>query len=101
MRQVDEERVPPAPKAAAAFCAAMDDWDVPRADEAAAAVARSLPPQEAFELFVRYGARDFRDIGHKAIFVANSFRTLQTIGWQHAEPVLRSLTFACLKDDGT
>ena len=27
-----------------------------------------------------YGARDFRDIGHKAIFVANSYRTLVTIG---------------------
>ena len=46
-----------------------------------------------FELFVRYGAH-FRDIGHKAIFVANSWRTLQCIGWQHAEPVLRSLAYA-------
>jgi len=53
-----------------------------------------------FELFCRYGARDFRDIGHKAIYVANSWRTLQTIGWQHAEPVLRSLTYALLKYDG-
>ena len=32
---------------------------------------------ELFELFCRYGARDFRDIGHKAIYVANSWRTLQ------------------------
>ena len=44
----------------------------------------------------RYGARDFRDIGHKAIYVANAWRTLQTIGWQHAEPVLRSLAYALL-----
>ena len=44
--------------------------------------------------------RDFRDIGHKAIYVANSFRTLQCIGWQHAEPVLRSLAYALLKYDG-
>src|SRR5262249_20325585 len=50
--------------------------------------------------FWRYGARDFRDIGHKAIFVANSWRTLQTIGWRHAEPVARSLAFALLQHEG-
>jgi hypothetical protein len=53
-----------------------------------------------FELFCRYGARDYRSIGHKAIFVANSWRTLQCIGWQHAEPVLRSLAFALLNHGG-
>ena len=55
---------------------------------------------EVFELFARYGCRDFRDIGHKAIFVANSYRTLQTIGWRHAEPVLRSLAYALLEHEG-
>ena len=57
------------------------------------------PPgaNEVYELFVRYGCRDFRDIGHKAIYVANSWRTLQCIGWQHAEPVLRSLAYALLQ----
>src|SRR5262249_50092004 len=48
----------------------------------------------------RYGARDFRDIGHKIIYVGNAFRALEVIGWQHAEPVLRSLAFAILKHDG-
>ena len=42
----------------------------------------------------------FRDIGHKAIYVANSWRTLQNIGWQHAEPVLRSLAYALLYHEG-
>src|SRR5262249_44385574 len=37
---------------------------------------------------------------HKAIFVANSFRTLQCIGWHHAEPVLRSLAYALLQHEG-
>jgi hypothetical protein len=100
MKPVDESKVPTATKAAAEFTAAMDDWDVPRADAAAAAVARTLTPQQAFELFIVTGARDFRDIGHKAIFAANAFRTLQTIGWQHAEPVLRSLAYAQLKHEG-
>src|SRR5688500_3077365 len=77
----------------------MDAWDESAADSAAAAVARHCKPQEAFELFARYGQRDFRDIGHKAIFVANSFRTLAAIGWQHAEPVLRSLAYALMKFD--
>jgi hypothetical protein len=100
MAPVDEAKLPPARKAREAFVAAMDAWDVPAADAAVAALARSAGSGEAFELFCRYGARDFRDIGHKAIFVANSFRTLQTIGWRHAEPVLRSLAYALLKYDG-
>jgi hypothetical protein len=54
-----------------------------------------------FEVFCRYGARDFREIGHKAIYVANSWRTLQAIGWQHAEPVLRSLACALLDHEGS
>jgi hypothetical protein len=44
--------------------------------------------------------RDFRDIGHKAIYVANSSRALKQIGWQHAEPVLRSLAYALLAHEG-
>ena len=64
-----------------------------------AGLARTAQPKEIWELFYRYGARDFRDIGHKAIFVANSSRTLEVIGWQHAEAVLRSLAYACLNHD--
>ena len=70
------------------------------ADPAIAALARSAGAKEVIELFWRYGARDFRDIGHKAIFAANAWRTLQTIGWRHAEPVLRSLAFALLDHEG-
>ena len=51
-------------------------------------------------MFWRYGARDFRDIGHKAIFVANSYRTLVTVGWRHAEPILRSLAYALQEHEG-
>ena len=83
------------------FIAAMDAWDESAAD---AAVAGARPAAAAHRnsssIFCRYGARDFRDIGHKAIYVANSWRTLQTIGWQHAEPVLRSLAYALLEHEG-
>src|SRR5947209_9464323 len=78
----------------------MDDWDEPAADAAVAALARSAGANEVYELFFRYGARDFRSIGHKAIYVANSWRTLRCIGWQHAEPVLRSLAYALLMHEG-
>jgi hypothetical protein len=44
----------------------------------------------------RYAVRDQWYIGHKAIFAAQCWRTLQSIGWQHAEPVLRSLVLGLL-----
>lgn len=100
MEAVDESAVPKLEKAGAEFADAMDRWDPARVDVAAAAIARSQGAHAAFDLFARYGARDYRDIGHKAIYVANSWRTLQTIGWQNAEPVLRSLGFALLKHSG-
>ncbi len=100
MSAVNEEKVPPGDKAREAFIRAMDAWDEPAADAAAAALARHASRNECFELFARYGSRDFRDIGHKAIYVSNSFRTLECIGWHHAEPVLRSLAYALLKYDG-
>src|SRR5262249_52917511 len=101
MAPVDESAVPPARKARAALAAAMDGWDEAAADAAVASLARSAGSSEVYELFFRYGARDFRPVGHKAIYVANSCRTLQCIGWQHAEPVLRSLAYALLMhEDG-
>lgn len=96
MAPVNESKVPQGMAAVAQFTDAMDRWDVDLADAATAGLVRSLPAEQIFPLFARYAARDFRSIGHKAIFLANSWRTLQVIGWQHAEPVLRSLTFALL-----
>lgn len=100
MAAVDEASVPATDRAGAVFSGAMDRWDEAEVDIAAAALARGGNTQAAFDLFCRYGARDYRDIGHKAIYVANSWRTLQTIGWQHAEPVLRSLAYALLMHGG-
>jgi hypothetical protein len=97
---VDESAVPPSHRARAAFTEAMDKWDEAAADVAVAGLVRTVGADELFEIFARYGARDFRDIGHKAIYVANSFRTLEVIGWHHAEPVLRSLAYALLDRSG-
>ncbi len=101
MAPVDESSVPPARKARKAFIDAMESWDEEAADAAVAALARTDGMNDVYELFFRFGARDFRAIGHKAIFVSNSYRALQCIGYQHAEPILRSLAYALLMhEDG-
>ncbi len=97
MPPVDESQLPSSSQAKQRFIEAMDDWDEEGADRAISALVRSAGAAEISELFWRYGARDFRDIGHKAIYAANSWRTLQTIGWRHAEPVMRSLAYAILE----
>ena len=100
MAATDESKVPAPQKAKQAFIQAMDNWDETGADAAVSGLARTTGADELFEIFCRYGARDFREIGHKAIYVANAWRTLQTIGWQHAEPVLRSLAYGLLDRGG-
>jgi hypothetical protein len=100
MAGIEESQVPPSHRARQAFIEAMDAWDESAADAAVVGLARTASADELFEIFCRYGARDFRDIGHKAIYVANSFRTLELIGGHHAEPVLRSLAYALLDRSG-
>ena len=89
-------RLPSADKAWAEFHAAMESWDEERADRAITALARTEGGHEVIEGLWRYGARDYRNIGHKAIFTANAWRTLQVIGWRYAEPALRSLVLGLI-----
>jgi hypothetical protein len=93
-------RAPAGAAAVAALRTAVHVWDPNAAEHALAGMARTCGAAEAFEELWRLGARDFRPIGHKAIFVANTWRTLQTIGWQHAEPAFRALGQA-LANNGT
>ncbi len=101
MAPLADDRLPSAEQSARRFREAMDGWREEEADRAIAGLTRVAGASEIYEMFWRYGARDFRDIGHKAIFVANSYRTLQTIGWRHAEPILRSLAYALSEHEGT
>lgn len=96
MSAVDESKVPAAHQAKKRFAEAMDAWDVDATDAAVVGLGRCDGAAGVFEQLWKYGARDFRDIGHKAIYAANAWRTLQTIGWRHHEPILRSLAFAML-----
>ncbi len=101
MPPVAESAVPPAAKARQAFIDAMENWDEGAADAAIAGLIRTGGMNDIYELFFRIGSRDLRSIGHKSIYVANSYRTLQVIGWQYAEPVLRSLAYALLNHEGS
>jgi hypothetical protein len=100
MKPVDEESVPSAAEAQSALVEAMERWDVPATDVAAAGLARTGQLDRMYEPFYWLGARDFRSIGHKAIYVANSRRTLDSIDPAHAEPVIRSLAYALLMHEG-
>ncbi|MCS7167061.1 MAG: twin-arginine translocation signal domain-containing protein [Gemmatales bacterium] len=91
-----EDHLPAPTRAKAEFLEAMEAWDEERADRAITALARSAGQAEISECFWRLAVRDFRDIGHKIIYAANAWRTLQVIGWRCAEPVLRSLAYALL-----
>ncbi len=97
---VDEAAVPPSHQAKQALIEALDNWDEAAADAAIVGLVRTAGGHEIFEILCRYGVRDFREIGHKEIYTANSFRALEAIGWQHAEPVLRSLVYGLLDRNG-
>ncbi len=96
MPAVSDARLPAAHLAEQTFRESMDKWDEEGADAAIAAWSRTASESELFEAMAHYGSRDLRDIGHKAIYVANAFRTLSAMSWEHAEPVMRSLAFALL-----
>lgn len=78
---------------------ALDRWDLEAADAAVVDFSAHAAPNDAFRMLFQYAARDFRSIGHKAIAAANAHRLLTLLGWQHREPVLRSLVAAILNHD--
>ena len=87
-------------KAQKFLLSALDDWDREAADAAVVSYADVASSNEVFDLMFRYAARDFRDIGHKAIAVCNAHRMLQTMGWTNNESMLRSLVAALQNHDG-
>ncbi len=101
MKPVSESQLPMGAQAHEQFISAMEQWDVEKADVAVAGLVRSSSANDVFRVFAQFAARDFRSIGHKAIFLANSWRTLEVIGWKYAEPVMRSLAFAMLNAEGS
>ncbi len=87
-------------KARQFLLSALDEWDREAADAAVVSYADVASSNEVFDLMFRYAARDFRDIGHKAISVCNAHRMLETMGWANNESLLRSLVAALQNHDG-
>ena len=81
--------------------AALDEWDHEAADAAVVAYARSARPADILSLLFSYGARDLREIGHKAITVSNAHSLMTLFGeGTPAEPILRSTVAALLNSEG-
>jgi hypothetical protein len=81
--------LPDADKARSQFHAAMRQGDPDAAEAAIIVLARSEGVHQLFELMAPYA---YRGGGvHWWIFLSNSWRVLESIGWHHAEPVLRSM----------
>jgi len=79
---------------------ALERWDLEAVDPAVLDFARLAAPEQLAELLFRYGIRDLRAIGHKAIAVQNVHRLLPIVGPEYAPPVLRSLA-AALQNHGS
>ncbi|HXJ72856.1 MAG TPA: hypothetical protein VNM37_08380, partial [Candidatus Dormibacteraeota bacterium] len=82
-------KLPAAEKSVDELHASMKEWDTDRAERAVVVLARSRGSAAVLEPLWHYAGRDWGFIGHMAILVASSIRLLETIGWQHAEHVLR------------
>jgi hypothetical protein len=96
LRRIADGDLPDPRKAEGAFQVAMRDADRPAAMAGLLALSRAEGPRRAFERLWPYAAaRNLRSGGHTAVAVSNAFRTLETIGWEHAEPVLQFLADEC------
>jgi hypothetical protein len=79
---------------------ALDRWDRAAADAAIVNYSRLASIDELFAVLFLYGARDLRDIGHKAITVANAHSLVSQLGsGPESESILRS-TVAALQNAG-
>ena len=58
--QVDEGNIPAPGKSMKALVAALDDWDVERADVAITGACRTHGANAVYETLFKYGARDYR-----------------------------------------
>ena len=97
-------RLPPRPQvsfpseevARKEFTVAMSAWDEQRADRALVGLLPFHNHRTFFEILWPIAMNSYVDLGHKVIFGVQVERVLRRIGWQYAEPVLRSLIYGLL-----
>src|SRR5204863_168006 len=80
---------PSSEKAATELAGAIERADPDAAERALVVLARNLGTRQTMEQLWLYGCRNGGQGGHAAIVISSCWRALETIGWQHAEPVLR------------
>lgn len=90
-RRLEAHKLPEGERALAALRTALEAWDPPAADAALASAVRSVPAAELDRFLAEYGMRCRGNIGHKAIYAAQSRRALPLAGASEREGVLRSL----------
>jgi hypothetical protein len=90
---------PPADRALELYRAAMKARDPEAGELAAVSLARSIGVRQTMELLWEEACRDGDDLGHNAIRLSNSWRTLDAIGWEHAEDPLRYIVASNMKAD--
>ena len=83
-------------KARREFFDAMSAWDDQRADSALVGLLPFHNHVSFFEILWPMVMSSYVDLGHKVIFGVQVERVLRRIGWQYAEPVLRSLIYGLL-----
>ena len=86
-----------APTARHSLIMALDHWDRDAADAAIVDYASLAPTDAIFALLFRYGMRDLREIGHKAIAVSNAKRLMGLLDAAERVAMLRS-TVAALQN---
>lgn len=85
--------LPDADRAAAILREALLKRDADNAERAALALARDHGPQNVMRRLWEFAPRNLGgNLGHPAIALANGFRTLDVMGWQHSEVGLRYVT---------
>jgi hypothetical protein len=93
--------LPKAGEAAAILRDAMERHDADAAERAIVVLSRTEGSRQAMSRLWEYCSRRAQGtLGHHPIAAANSWRTLEALGWQHAEPVLRYLTRYFAGDNG-
>jgi hypothetical protein len=79
---------------------AMTQLDPAKAERAVVLLGRTRGTRKALDTLWEYSSRRAAGtLGHHPIMLANSWRTLDALGWQHPEPVLQYLARSFAQSD--
>lgn len=90
--------LPSGDKALDELRAGIEGGDQERAERAMIALIRSRGAHHVIEPLWHYMVRHWGFIGHNSIYVSHAWRLLQTVGWEHAEPILCSAVGYIVRD---